>query len=164
MSFGRPFFSNQSMLDAIFAHVFREFAYISAFSGNSWRFLEIFPGFSQIQTFGGALAPPPPTPVTQGILLFIRLWIENGRSPIAFATGRVRYNLSAFSTLGCVSTIYKSRICRNSFLVWKRFHSFGSGDRGHLCSYVRYIHISVIRIVKIIDIRTNPSIYPLELS
>ena len=63
------------------------------------------------------------------ILLFIRLRTENERSPSVFATGRVRYNLSAISMLGYASTISDSRIWRKSFTGVETFISIWSGDQ-----------------------------------
>ena len=60
MSFWAPFFSNQSMLGAIFAHIFREF--VKVFRDFAW-FLGILPGFSPNQHCWGGLALPPLTPV-----------------------------------------------------------------------------------------------------
>jgi len=67
-------FLNQSRLDAIFAHIFREFLQIfrdfakvftdfaQTFRGFS-DFQEFCPDFHLIKTFGGALTPPAPTPL-----------------------------------------------------------------------------------------------------
>ena len=44
------------------------------------------------------------------------------------STGRVRHNLSAISPLGHASIISDSRMCRKSFLAWKRFDPLGSCD------------------------------------
>jgi len=52
MSFWAPFFSNQSMLGAIFAHIFREF--VKVFRDFAW-FLGILPGFSPNQHCWGGL-------------------------------------------------------------------------------------------------------------
>jgi len=63
MSIQTPFFSNQSLLGAIFAQIFREF--VKEFFPD---FVEFWPDFHQIKTFGGAVAAPapsPPTPVTR---------------------------------------------------------------------------------------------------
>jgi len=67
MSIRAPLFSNQSMLDAIFAQIFREFQKVLRdFRGFFPDFMGFLPDFHQIKTFGGAVAPPvppPPTPV-----------------------------------------------------------------------------------------------------
>jgi len=65
-----PFFSKQTRLGVIFSWILPRFSGILlSFQGFCPDFQRFCPDFRQIKTFGGALAPPSPTPLGQHTLL-----------------------------------------------------------------------------------------------